>query len=91
MRRHLPAATTGTALAAATVLLLATGAAAHNADVLVSDGAYDNAKDTHAHEAQHDGEDAVELSTGATACVEDCQAQNRLRGSVPVTDPAFSG
>ncbi|MCW2605932.1 MAG: hypothetical protein JWO60_625 [Frankiales bacterium] len=37
------------------------------------------------------GEDAVELSAGATVCVQDCQAQNRLRGSVPVTDPAFSG
>jgi hypothetical protein len=37
------------------------------------------------------GEDAVELSTGATACVQDCQAQNQLRGSVDVTDPAFSG
>jgi hypothetical protein len=37
------------------------------------------------------GEDAVELSAGATSCVQDCQAQNRLRGSVPVTDPAFSG
>src|SRR3954467_10190923 len=35
------------------------------------------------------GEDAVELSTGATACVKDCQAQNRLRGSVDVTDPAY--
>jgi hypothetical protein len=37
------------------------------------------------------GEDAVELSSGATACVQDCQAQNRVRGSLPVTDPAFSG
>jgi hypothetical protein len=37
------------------------------------------------------GEDAVELSAGATNCVEDCQAQNRIRGSLPVTDPAFSG
>jgi hypothetical protein len=37
------------------------------------------------------GEDAVELSAGATACVSDCQAQNRIRGSLPVTDPAFSG
>jgi hypothetical protein len=37
------------------------------------------------------GEDAVELSAGATACVQDCQAQNRIRGSLPVTDPAFSG
>jgi len=30
---------------------------------------------------------AVELSAGDTVCVQDCQAQNRLRGSVPVTDP----
>src|SRR4051794_11928034 len=37
------------------------------------------------------GEDAVELSAGATSCVQDCQAQNRIRGSLPVTDPAFSG
>jgi hypothetical protein len=37
------------------------------------------------------GEDAVELSAGASSCVEDCQAQNRIRGSLPVTDPAFSG
>jgi hypothetical protein len=37
------------------------------------------------------GEDAVELSTGATNCVSDCQAQNQIRGSLPVTDPAFSG
>jgi hypothetical protein len=37
------------------------------------------------------GEDAVELSAGASACVQDCQAQNRIRGSLPVTDPAFSG
>jgi hypothetical protein len=35
------------------------------------------------------GEDAVELSAGATPCVQDCQAQNRIRGSLPVTDPAF--
>lgn len=31
---------------------------------------------------------AVELSAGDTVCVQDCQAQNRLRGSVPVTDPS---
>jgi hypothetical protein len=37
------------------------------------------------------GEDAVELSAGATSCVQDCQAQNRIRGSLQVTDPAFSG
>lgn len=36
------------------------------------------------------GEDAVELSSGASTCVQDCQAQNRLRGSVDVTDPAYS-
>jgi hypothetical protein len=36
------------------------------------------------------GEDAVELSAGATACVTDCQAQNQVRGSLPVTDPAFA-
>ncbi|NHC44543.1 hypothetical protein G9H72_04635 [Motilibacter sp. K478] len=36
------------------------------------------------------GEDAVELSAGASDCVQDCQAQNRVRGSLPVTDPAFS-
>jgi hypothetical protein len=35
------------------------------------------------------GEDAVELSAGSSSCVQDCQAQNRIRGSVPVTDPAF--
>lgn len=36
------------------------------------------------------GEDAVELSAGASPCVQDCQAQNQVRGSLPVTDPAFS-
>ena len=36
------------------------------------------------------GEDAVELSAGATSCVKDCQAQNRVRGSLTVTYPAFS-
>lgn len=30
------------------------------------------------------GEDAVELSQGATNCTSDCQAQNRIRGSLPV-------
>jgi len=30
------------------------------------------------------GEDAIELSAGATNCTSDCQAQNRIRGSVPV-------
>jgi hypothetical protein len=36
------------------------------------------------------GEDAVELSAGPTNCVTDCQAQNRVRGALPVTDPAYS-
>jgi hypothetical protein len=30
------------------------------------------------------GEDAVELSAGATNCTSDCQAQNQIQGSVPV-------
>lgn len=30
------------------------------------------------------GEDAIELSAGATECTSDCQARNRIRGSVPV-------
>ena len=30
------------------------------------------------------GEDAVELSQGATNCTSDCQAQNQVRGSLPV-------
>lgn len=30
------------------------------------------------------GEDAIELSQGATSCTSDCQARNRIRGSVPV-------
>ena len=37
------------------------------------------------------GEDAVELSAGASPCVQDCQAQNRVRGTLPVTDPAYAG
>jgi hypothetical protein len=37
------------------------------------------------------GEDAVELSAGASPCVQSCQAQERIRGSLPVTDPAFTG
>lgn len=41
------------------------------------------------------GEDAVELSQGATSCTQDCQAQNRIRGSLPVppdpTDPTPIG
>jgi hypothetical protein len=36
------------------------------------------------------GEDAVELSAGPTVCVTDCQAQNQIRGSLAVTDPAYS-
>jgi hypothetical protein len=35
------------------------------------------------------GEDAVELSAGATNCTSNCQAQNRINGSVPVPpDPS---
>jgi hypothetical protein len=30
------------------------------------------------------GEDATELSAGATTCTSDCQAQNRIQGSLPV-------
>jgi hypothetical protein len=30
------------------------------------------------------GEDAIELSQGATNCTQDCQAQNQIRGSLPV-------
>jgi hypothetical protein len=37
------------------------------------------------------GEDAVELSAGASPCVQQCQAQEQIQGSLPVTDPAFSG
>ena len=36
------------------------------------------------------GEDAVELSAGATNCVQQCQAQNQIRGSLPITDPFFN-
>ena len=36
------------------------------------------------------GEDGVELSAGATTCVQDCQAQNQIQGSLPVTDPRFN-
>jgi hypothetical protein len=35
-------------------------------------------------------EDGVELSAGATACTSGCQAQNQIRGSLPVTDPFFA-
>jgi hypothetical protein len=41
------------------------------------------------------GEDAIELSAGATSCTSDCQARNQIRGSVPVppdpVDPAPIG
>ena len=41
------------------------------------------------------GEDAVELSAGATGCTSDCQARNRIQGSLPVpadpTDPTPIG
>ncbi len=37
------------------------------------------------------GEDAVEDSPPASSCVQDCQAQNRIRGSVPVPDPVYEG
>ena len=41
------------------------------------------------------GEDAVELSAGATNCTSDCQARNRVQGSLPVpadpTDPTPIG
>ena len=41
------------------------------------------------------GEDAIELSQGATSCTRDCQAQNQIRGSLPVppdpTDPTPIG
>ena len=41
------------------------------------------------------GEDAIELSAGATNCTRDCQAQNRIQGSLPVlpdpTDPTPIG
>ncbi|RFA21183.1 hypothetical protein [Subtercola boreus] len=30
------------------------------------------------------GEDAIELSAGATNCTSQCQAQNQIRGSLPV-------
>jgi len=36
------------------------------------------------------GEDAVEISAGATACVQDCQAQNQIHGTLPVYDPAYA-
>ena len=41
------------------------------------------------------GEDAIELSAGATNCTSQCQAQNQVRGSLPVpplpTDPTPIG
>jgi hypothetical protein len=36
------------------------------------------------------GEDAIELSAGATNCTSDCQARNRIQGSLPVP-PAPTG
>jgi hypothetical protein len=33
------------------------------------------------------GEDAVEISAGASPCVQQCQAQDRVRGSLPVPGP----
>ncbi|WP_288403103.1 hypothetical protein [uncultured Deinococcus sp.] len=36
------------------------------------------------------GEDAVEIGAGPTQCVQSCQAQNQIRGTLPVTDPAYS-
>jgi hypothetical protein len=35
------------------------------------------------------GEDAVESSPGATSCTHQCQAQNRIQGSVPILDPVY--
>jgi hypothetical protein len=35
------------------------------------------------------GEDAVESSPAATSCTQDCQAQNRIHGSVDVLDPRY--
>lgn len=35
-------------------------------------------------------EDAVELSGGASACTPNGQAQNPIRGSLPITDPYFN-
>jgi hypothetical protein len=41
------------------------------------------------------GEDAIELSAGATNCTSDCQARNRVQGALPVppdpTDPTPIG
>jgi hypothetical protein len=35
------------------------------------------------------GEDAIELSQGATSCTQNCQAQNQIKGSLPVPpDPS---
>ena len=36
------------------------------------------------------GEDAVEASAGASQCVQNCQAENQIRGSLPVDDPFFN-
>ncbi len=44
-------------MTATAVLALSTIAVAHSPYNLISDGGYDNAKDTHAHEAQHGGDE----------------------------------
>lgn len=36
------------------------------------------------------GEDAVEIGAGPTPCVRNCQAQNQIHGTLPITDPAYS-
>ena len=36
------------------------------------------------------GEDAVEIGAGPTQCVRNCQAQNQIHGTLPITDPAYS-
>jgi hypothetical protein len=36
------------------------------------------------------GEDAIELSAGATNCTSDCQARNRIRGPVPIPPESVS-
>lgn len=63
-------ATAVTAVSATAVLLLGTVASAHNANVLVSDGAYDNAKDTHAHESQQHGHEEGHLDARTSDSLE---------------------
>lgn len=60
---------TGGAAVAATLLLLVSVAAAHSGVDLISDGAIDNAKDTHAHDAQH-GEDEGHLEDVTSGPIE---------------------